>query len=292
MIYIIIAALHLLTCLAIFFAMLKGKIKLKKYMFIIAVLLPLWGALIILILHFEIGFKNKSTADISADKMSVESVFYRSVSMDEKRWDKTVPIEEALLLNSAQEKRAIIMDILNDNPRDYVEFLQKAGNNDDTEVVHYAVTAMVEISKENDEALQKFAAEHAAAPRDLAVLSRYCDFLWDCLSQNLMQGQVEVMNRALFSKLVQEKLDIYKNLEDYNRFAQNELARKNLNRAKEVIEKIKRSWPRSEEYVLLNLQYLILTNKGSEIKKFINKVNNSQIFLSAKTREVLAFWAD
>jgi uncharacterized protein HemY len=91
---------------------------------------------------------------------------------------------------------------------------------------------------------------------------------------------------------VQEKLEIQKNLEDYNRFAQNELARKNLNRAKEVIEKIKRSWPRSEEYILLNLQYLILMNKGSEIKKFINKVNNSQIFLSAKAREVLAFWAD
>jgi hypothetical protein len=255
-------------------------------------LLPFWGALIVLILHFELGFKNRRDVDISTEKMFIESDFYRSMARDEKRWDKTVPIEEALLINSAREKRTIIMDILNDNPRDYVEFLQRAGNNDDTEVVHYAVTAMVEISKENDEALQKFAAEHAAAPRDLDVLSRYCDFLWDCLSQNLMQGQVEIMNRALFSKLVQEKLEIQKNLEDYNRFAQNELARKNLNRAKEVIEKIKRSWPRSEEYILLNLQYLILMNKGSEIKKFINKVNNSQIFLSAKTREVLAFWAD
>ena len=292
MIYIIMAALHLLVCLLILSAILNGKIKLKKYMFIIVLLLPFWGALIALILHFEIGFKNASATDIVSGKMSIESDFYRSISMDEKRWDKTVPIEEALLLNSAREKRAVIMDILNENPRDYLELLQKAGNNDDTEVVHYAVTAMVEISKENDYMLQQLEAEYNASPHDLDVLSRYCDFLWDCLSQNLMQGQVEIMNRVLFSKLVREKLDIDQNLNDYNRLAQNELARKNLSEAKSIIAKIKKSWPYSEEYILLNIHYLILTNNGREIKKFINKINNSQIFLSAKTKEVLAFWVD
>ena len=292
MIYIIMAALHLLVCLLILSAILNGKIKLKKYMFIIVLLLPFWGALIALILHFEIGFKNASATDIVSGKMSIESDFYRSISMDEKRWDKTVPIEEALLLNSAREKRAVIMDILNENPRDYLELLQKAGNNDDTEVVHYAVTAMVEISKENDYMLQQLEAEYNASPHDLDILSRYCDFLWDCLSQNLMQGQVEIMNRVLFSKLVREKLDIDQNLNDYNRLAQNELARKNLSEAKSIIAKIKKSWPYSEEYILLNIHYLILTNNGREIKKFINKINNSQIFLSAKTKEVLAFWVD
>ena len=292
MIYIIPTALHLLVCLLIFFGMLSGKIKLQKYMFIIALLLPFWGALIILILHFELGFSPDQAADIRTDKMSLESEFYKSISIDEKRSDKTVPIEEALLINSAREKRSIIMDILNENPRDYIEFLQKAGNNDDTEVVHYAVTAMVEISKENDYTLQMLEAEYAASPRDLDVLSRYCDFLWSCLSQNLMQGQVEVMNRALFSKLVTEKLALDETLEDYCRLARNELACKNSDGVKQTLDKMKKKWSQTEEYILLHIEYLALMNKGNEIRRFIKKVNGSQIFLSSHTKEVLAFWTD
>ena len=292
MIFTVVAALHLAICLLLFFGMLRGKITLPKYMFIIAVLLPLWGAVIVLILHFEWGFDPDASADISKDKLSLESEFYKSVKVDEKRSDKTVPIEEALLINSPREKRNIIMDILNENPREYTEFLQKAGDNDDTEVVHYAVTAMVEISKENDYTLQMLETEYAANPYDLDTLSRYCDFLWSCLSQNLMQGQVEVMNRTLFSKLVQEKLNIYENLEDYTRLAKNELKRKSLSRVEEILAKMKKEWPHSEEYVLLNVQYLTLMNRGKEIKAFINEINNSQIFLSSKTKEVLAFWAD
>lgn len=223
MIFLIFAFVHLLINLIIFFGILSGKIRIPKYMLIIALLLPFWGAIIIMILHFELGFDPHNAADISTDKMSLESEIYKSISVDGKRSDTTVPIEEALLINSAKDKRNIIMDILNENPREYIEFLQKAGNNDDTEVVHYAVTAMVEISKENDYALQILESEYSENPYNLDILTRYCDFLWDCLSQNLMQGQVETMNRSLFSKLVQEKLAIYENLEDYNRFAQNEL---------------------------------------------------------------------
>ena len=292
MIYIITAALHILVCLLIFFGMLLGKIKLQKYMFIVALLLPFWGALIILILHFEWGFTPDAAVNISTNKMELDSKYYKSVSVDEKRSDRTVPIEEALLINSAQEKRTLIMDILNENPRDYVEFLQKAGNNDDTEVVHYAVTAMVEISKENDYTLQMLEAEYAASPRDLDVLSRYCDFLWSCLTQNLMQGQVEVMNRALFSKLVTEKLALDETLEDYCRLARNELACKNSDGVKQTLDKMKKKWSQTEEYILLHIEYLALMNKGNEIRRFIKKVNGSQIFLSSHTKEVLAFWTD
>ena len=292
MIYIITAALHILFCLLIFVGMFLGKIKLQKYMFVVALLLPFWGALLVLILHFEWGFSSASAVDISADKMELDSRFYKSVSVDEKRSDRTVPIEDALLINSPREKRSLIMDVLNENPRDYVEFLQKASNDNDTEVVHYAVTAMVEISKENDYTLQMLEAEYAADPMNLDVLSRYCDFLWDCLTQNLMQGQVEVVNRILFSKLINEKLELEASLEGYCRLVKNELVRKDLDSAKQALTRMKRDWSQTEEYVLLNIEYLALMNKGNEIKRFIKKVNESPIFLSSQTKEVLAFWTD
>ncbi len=292
MIYMVLAALHIAACVLILLGMLRGILRLPKYMFFIALLLPFWGEVLVLVLHFEIAFDPDDAIDLTVDEHDEESEIYRSVTVDEKRSVSTVPIEEALLINSAREKRSIIMDVLNDNPREYVEFLQKAGDNDDTEVVHYAVTAMVEISKENDYVLQRLEAEHMAKPDDIDVLTEYSDFLWGCLSQKLMQGQVEVMNRELFSQLMQKKLVINEDIHDYSRLAENEMKRKNIDGAGEIIAKMKEKWPHSEEYILLRIQYLAELNKGAEIAEFIQEISNSHIYLSSKTKEALAFWAE
>ncbi len=290
MLYIITAAVHLLVCLLVFIGIKTRVLSVHKYMFFVALLLPIWGVLIVLILHFQIAFDATDSAEIGVEKLKLESELYKSVSVDEKKADTAIPIEEALLINSARERRSIIMDVLNDNPGDYVEFLQKAGNNDDTEVVHYAVTAMVEISKENDYMLQKLDAEHTANPDDMGVLSNYIDFLWTCLTQNLMQGQVEVMNRELFSHLISKKIAVDGDITDYSHLAENELKRKNYDVAGEVISRMGKKWPEAEEYILLKIQYLAALGKGSEIQDFVKETENSQIYKSSKTKEALAFW--
>ncbi len=290
MLYIIAAVMHLLVCLLVFIGITTRVLSVHKYMFFVALLLPLWGVLILLILHFQIAFDATDSAEIGVEKLKLESELYKSVTVDEKKADTAIPIEEALLINSARERRSIIMDVLNDNPGDYVEFLQKAGNNDDTEVVHYAVTAMVEISKENDYMLQKLDAEYTANPDDIGILSNYIDFLWTCLTQNLMQGQVEVMNRELFCQLISKKIAVDGDITDYSRLAENELKRKNYDVVGEVIGIMGKKWPESEEYILLKIQYLAALGKGSEIQDFVKETENSQIYKSSKTKEALAFW--
>ena len=80
--------------------------------------------------------------------------------------------------------------------------------------------------------------------------------------------------------------------EGYCRLVKNELVRKDLDSANQALTRMKRDWSQTEEYVLLNIEYLELMNKGNEIKRFIKKVNESPIFLSSQTKEVLAFWTD
>ena len=291
MVYLTFAGLHVLLCLLVLLGMIFEFLPIRKYMFLVVLLLPFLGVLIVLIQHFEIGFDSKHAEEIGAEKMKLDSELYRSVTVDDKRSDMTVPLEEALLINSAKDRRALIMDVLNEDPGEYVDLLQKAGNNEDTEVVHYAVTAMVELSKENDYMLQKLETAYNAAPDDIEVLSQYCDFLWDCLTQNLMQGQVEVMNRTLFSQLMQKKLAMQESLTDYAHLIENELKCNHFDTAGELIQIIREKWPESEEYVFLNVQYLAAMNKGAEIGAFIKEVENSNVYLSSKTKEVLAFWA-
>ena len=292
MIYLLLTAVHLIICLLVLLGILSGRLSVHKYMFFVVLFLPFWGLLIVLILHYELGFDPVYSAEIDVEKMRFESELYRSITMEDRKSDMTVPIEEALLINSARERRTLIMDVLNDNPGDYVSFLQKAGNNDDTEVVHYAVTAMVEISKENDYMLQKLEAAYTAEPDNMDVLANYCDFLWKCLSQDLMQGQVEVMNRELYSQLMYKKIQRLGTVADYARLAENELKRKCVHAAGELIAKMEEKWPNSEEYMHLKIQYLASLNKGKEIKEFISRMENSDVFLSSKTKEVFSFWAN
>lgn len=292
MIYLILTAVHLIICLFVLLGILSGRLSVHKYMFFVVLFLPFWGLLIVLILHYELGFDPVYSAEIDVEKMRFESELYRSITIEDKKSDMMVPIEEALLINSARERRSLIMDVLNDNPGDYVSFLQKAGNNDDTEVVHYAVTAMVEISKENDYMLQKLEAAYTAEPDNMDVLANYCDFLWKCLSQDLMQGQVEIMNRELYSQLMYKKIEMNGTIIDYARLAENELKRKCVHAAGELIGKMEEKWPSSEEYMHLNIQYLASLNKGKEIKEFISRMENSDVFISSKTKEVFSFWVN
>ena len=292
MLYLIsILAVHLLICLLVYLGIEFHILKVHRYMFFVVFFLPFWGLLTLLILHFQILFEADDGIDVGVEKLKLESELYKSVTVDENKNAKnTVPIEEALLINSPKERRTIIMDVLNDNPKEYIEFLQKAGNNEDTEVVHYAVTAMVEISKENDYLLQEYERQYALEPDNLAILEKYTDFLWGCLSQNLMQGQVEVLNRELFSTLVQKKIAAGGSITDYTKAIENDLKRKNYTLASEYLRQMKEAYPKREEYYLLRLQYLASLGRGEDIKKLLNEIVESHIFLSSKTKEVLAFW--
>ena len=291
MLYVIAAAVHALVCLLALIGIKTRILSVHKYMFFVVLLIPFWGIITVLVLHFHIAFDDEDSAEIGVEKLKLDSELYKSVTVEEKKSDTTVPIEEALLVNSAAERRSIIMDVLNDDPAQYVEFLQKAGNNDDTEVVHYAVTAMVELSKENDFMLQRFDALHRAHPEDENILAEYTDFLWNCLSKKMMQGQVELMNRELFCSLMDKKMERGGSIEDYSRSAENELARKNYDAAERIVRQMAEKWPDSEEHILLWINCLAAQRRGDEIREFVRQAENSNIYLSSKTKEALAFWA-
>ena len=285
-------AVHLMINLLLWMAVMFGFLQVHPYMCFVALLVPVWGVLIVLIIQFRIFFRAKSNRKIGVEKMKLDSELYRSVTVDEKKVAaNTVPIEEALVVNSARERRSIIMDVLNDKPVEYISFLQKAGNNEDTEVVHYAVTAMVEISKENDYKLQEFERVHAMEPDNLSVLTEYAEFLWGCLSQNLMQGQVEVLNRELYSDLMQKKTALTPGtISDFQHMVENDLKRKNYTMASDTLRKMRTLYPDSEVYYLSRLSYLAALGRGSDIQNLLREIDNKRIFLSSATREVLAFW--
>lgn len=289
--WIILFIIHMVLCALVFLGIQGEILKVNPYLFFVALCVPGWGVLLVLLLHFQIGIRRDGRKEIGVAKMEVESELYQSVVMDDKKIaDQTIPMEEALLVNSSKVRRSLILDVLNDNPKEYVEFLQKAGNNDDTEVVHYAVTAMVEISKENDDTLHALEREYRANPGDIQILREYTAFLWHCLSNHMMQGQVEQINRELFASLMKEKRQYETSKEEEEHVILNALERKNYTEALESLERMEKTYPDAEETYLLWIQYYASLQRGEDVKRILKQMKEREIYLSAKGKEALAFW--
>lgn len=116
-----------------------------------------------------------------------------------------MPLEEALIVNSAEQRRKLIFSVLNDDPMQYYDLLQQARMNEDSEVVHYAATAMAQISKQADLTLQRHEADYAAKPNDPEVLAAYSRYLGEYLDSGLVQGRAaEIQQRQLIRLLKQQ----------------------------------------------------------------------------------------
>lgn len=289
--FLILLFIHILCCIITFLGIHLHFLNIHKYMFFVVLFLPIWGFLIVLFLHFQVFMKSDGVKDVSVEKMRLESELYKGVTVDEKKnADSIIPLEEALVINSAKERRELIMDVLNDNPKEYIEFLQKAGNNDDTEVVHYAVTAMVEISKENDYMLQKYERLLDASPDNPKVLNEYTDFLHTVLEQNLMQGQVEIMNRNTLNELLRKKLENDETLSDYLIYAKNNLKLENFTLVSEIFKTMDEKWPFNEDVILLKLEYYSTLGRGDKISELLASIEDNSVYLSARAKEAVAFW--
>ena len=149
-------AIHLIICILIWSGIRTGFLKVKMYMLPLAVFVPVWGPVCVLLIHFQLFSGTDQVKTVGIEKLRVNEEIYKNMfpAMEENDRD-VVPLEEALLLNDPSRRRELIMNVLNDNPGEYVELLKQARMNEDVEVVHYAITAMVELSKEYDYRLQK-----------------------------------------------------------------------------------------------------------------------------------------
>lgn len=187
---IVLLILHLTVCILIWAGIRSGMLKVKKYLIIPVIFVPVWGALSMLILHLQVFSKAENSRKIGIEKLQVnEEIYKNNFRLREENDHDIVPLEEALLINDPEKRRKLIMDILNDDPSKYIELLEKARMNEDVEVVHYAITAMVELSKDYDSKLQTFERTYAAAPEDPVVLDEYCDFMEEYLQQGLLENR-------------------------------------------------------------------------------------------------------
>lgn len=285
--------LHIVCCVLVWLGIKTQLLKVKKYLMALVIFVPFWGVVCVLLLHLQMLTRRDNRIEPGVEKLRVNEAIYKNIFQAVSDTDKKiVPLEEALLINEPGVRRELIMDVLNDDPEEYMDLLKQARMNEDVEVVHYAITAMVELSKEYDFRLQKMEKLYAASLGNPEILEQYCDFMEEYLNQGILEAQMEREQRERYIRLLRQKLKVKMTLSTCVRLFQNLMKTGDYVQAEEILGLMDQNWHRKEEFWLLKIQYLAERKKGTELQQCLRQMKEEQIYLSSKSKEALAFWQD
>lgn len=285
--------LHIVCCVLVWLGIKTHRLKVKKYLIALVIFVPFWGTVCVLLLHLQMLTRRDNRIEPGVEKLRVNEEIYKNIFQAVSDTDKKiVPLEEALLINEPRVRRELIMDVLNDDPEEYMDLLKQARMNEDVEVVHYAITAMVELSKEYDFRLQKMEKLYAALPDDPEILKQYCDFMEEYLNQGILEAQMEREQRERYIRLLRQKLKVKTTLSTCVRLFQNLMKTGDYVQAEEILGLMDQKWHGKEEFWILKIRYLAERRKGAELQQCLRQMKEEQIYLSSKSKEALAFWLD
>ena len=214
---------------------------------------------------------------------------------DDEMIDKVVPLDEALVVNDTATRRALIIDVLYNNPSDYVSQLYNAKANGDTEVVHYAATALTEIQKEFDLKFQEIAERKAKNPDDEELDDEYQQVLENYISSRLLEGDALKKQLRIYSDLLEKKIEKTESKARWsllNKKANADLKLEDTDALDKDINLMQKDWADREGMYMFKMQNAILKKDVNLIHQVIDEIHEKNIYLSSELRGLIRFWED
>ena len=124
---LVLLLLHLLVCLLLWRMVRKGLLDAQGYFLPFMLLIPFWGPICVLLLTTRNALTDRAVTPPDLEKLRINEELFRSILVENhEARETTVPLEEALIVNSAEQRRKLIFSVLNDDPMQYYDLLQQA----------------------------------------------------------------------------------------------------------------------------------------------------------------------
>ncbi len=326
---IIVCGVHYIICFILFFITLIRKKNDEYINFFIAFAVPVWGLVFLLCKKYsDRNIERKSQIDLQngivgrkpntiGDNNDVKNAVHESVEDtlkstygdeeqtifsrisqsvvidDDEMKDSIVPLEEALVVNDTATKRALIMDVLYSNPGDYVPQLFYAKSNGDTEVVHYAATALTEIQKDFDLKLKDIIMRKQQNPDDQELNKEHISLLEKYISSMLLSGDRLKNLLRQYSQMIKQELgkdDIKGRWKLINKKAEADLELEDIEALDEDISYMLERWPEREGVYVFKMQRAVLKKDKKIIDETIKQIRDREIHITSELRSLIDFW--
>jgi tetratricopeptide (TPR) repeat protein len=239
--------------------------------------------------------KPKEVEIPGVNHMKIEDDIYKSVHIKpDDAAKEIVPVEESLLLNSAGKRRKLLLDVLSLGAADYVPSLRLAGKNEDTEVVHYAVTALVELRKEYDQRMEEMDRKMENSRRTGELIREYIALDEEYIKTTLPEGEDRNAAYRHYDQLLAEAMRDSRDAEERAEFLRKRvecaLALREYNHAGELIEELIALEPEQENGYLLKIFCCSALKDRKGIDRAIRKLVTNHVPLSEEGKKRIAFW--
>lgn len=315
---ILLMILHIAAALSMIAARRRGIMNFSNAMFPAVLLLPLWGPACALAAELHIRGGEQSDEEPDTGRFGITDEVYRSIRMDNDDMSDVLPIEDVLESGEPVRRRSLLLSVLHEGPAPFVRPLRLAGVNDDTEVVHYAVTALVELRSEYSQRIARMEKLYQQHPSSEQIIEEYADLDEEYLRSGIPDSS-ECEERLAHCRSMLEKLFNYiewqeagsrglsssENGKDKAKRKTTQAAAVRIlkrlgniclqqgdTRAAEAAgQKLLEMEPAGEDGYMLILRAKAAAQDDRGVKKVISTVHKSGIYLSPDAREQIAFWS-
>lgn len=283
--------LHLAVCIAVYRCYRKKIINIPVNTLLLVMLIPVWGCITALISNYKLHTRQKRNAEEHVDKPIGRTSYKNMISDVNNKQEIIVPFEEAMIMNDSDQRRSLMINILNQNPEKYVDLFLEVACTGDVETTHYAVTVMSELQKDYEVKIQELQREYIKNDKDYNALKRYSNELYNYISSGLIDRDILYIQRKRLSKLFKKQRKL--RLDDIDLFfrsVSNELALENYKLANELLDYMINKWEENEDVWIMKINLLSKMKRGNEIHDVLKQVEMNEIYFSSKGKEVIAFW--
>lgn len=173
-------------------------------MSIFIIICPLVGPLYLFLSWsiYYIYFR-KRQKDVSLEELSLSKEKITVISKPEMNHAlNKVPLEEALLISDQKNVRKVLLDMLKEDINASVGVIFKALEHNDSEVSHYAASAISDTINEFKKKEKQYRQKYSNEKENSTLCREYVEFLYDFLSHKILSYEEQKYYCNLFEELV------------------------------------------------------------------------------------------
>ncbi|SPU24728.1 membrane protein [Bifidobacterium adolescentis] len=270
-----------------------GVLKVDGLLLPFMALIPLWGPLSVALMHSRAVLRGGRRIPAGLQELKVEDQEQRNILVDDRTdYANTVPLEEALIVDNPRQRRNLMLSILNENPGQYANLLSQARLNEDVEVVHYAATAMAQISAKEDIALQQRMEEYERNRDSDEALDRYREALEHYLESSMEQGYARTLQMRRYTDLLAERLNGITTTAPYARWRRRRwISVRSMPRLAPSKRRCPHG-PRQGDVWLMKLRLEAARHDGEAVQRTVRHIKDDHIYLGGRGHlERVAFFS-
>ena len=204
-----------------------------------------------------------------------------------------IPIEDALVVSEHQERRQVMIDVLKQDTINYIEILQRAVSNEDTETSHYAVSAIMELKRKLQISMQELTVKYENDQSNLHVVIAYVEVLREFMNSGFLD--LRTLRKYQFTYLsVLNRLIVLAEETEWAYIAKvnMEIKLELYGDAEKSAQLFIENSPHNEDAYLALLKVYFVTRSKQKLHFTLDKLKNSPVRLSNQALTTVRFWSE